>query len=191
MNLACPIDNKDDSIQKVSAVVASGQSIGTFSGPTSGTVTYDGKSGNVSGHSTLSGSSTSQLATLLSPPKEPAKPGGFGGLWVVLWIVPFFAASIIVNLSLLFTYVVSRDIADIVGAVLGTIVFVVAFIYLINFDKNKKAKDIVKYEKEKPKWDKAMSKWNRIYYCHKHDIVFDPESGESCSPSGLKNFLYQ
>jgi len=68
MILACPIDNKDDSIQKVSAVVASGRSTGTFSGPTGGTVSYDGKSGSVSGYSSLSGSSTSHLAQLLAHP---------------------------------------------------------------------------------------------------------------------------
>jgi hypothetical protein len=177
MNLACPIDNKDDSIQKVSAVVSSGQSTGTFSGPTGGIVSVDGKSGGVSGYTTLRGGSTSQLATLLAPPQEPAKPHGFGRWWFILWIVPYVAGGVAGATSN--------------SALLAFIVGFLILILLLWAQKVFKDNSTVNYANEKPQWDKAILKWNRLYYCHKHDIVFDPDNGKTCTPPSLKEFLYQ
>ena len=41
----CPVCGKNDTIYKVSGVVASGQASGTFSGPSGGVVNVDGKWG--------------------------------------------------------------------------------------------------------------------------------------------------
>ena len=109
MNLTCPIDNKDDSIQKVSAVVASGQSSGTFSGPTGGTVSYDGKTGSVSGYSSLSGSSISNLAQLLGHPREPNKPVGFGLAWLYLWAVGFVLGTALSILPVIVIFIISSS----------------------------------------------------------------------------------
>jgi hypothetical protein len=39
-------------------------------------------------------------------------------------------------------------------------------------------------------WDQAQEKWNRLYYCSRHDIVFDPDKpGESCQPRSLLSFI--
>ena len=199
MNLVCPIDNKDDAIQKVSAVVASGQSTGTFSGPTGGAVSYDGKLGSVSGYSSLSGSSTSNLAQLLSPPSKPNKPVGFGFAWLYLWIVVvtlgtvigFIPMMIVMGIGSLLGAGVENPFVMIFSIISQWVGIIIVLGWLIFKDRQKKAKNEVVYLKEKLIWERAMAKWNRLYYCHKHDIVFDPENGETHTPTSLKEFLYQ
>lgn len=71
MSAVCPVCGKDDAIQKVSSVVSSGQSSGTFSGPTGGVVHVGGKWGTVGGYTSLSGRSTTEVAQLLTPPAAP------------------------------------------------------------------------------------------------------------------------
>ena len=70
----CPICNKDDAIQKVSALVTGGRSSGTFSGPSGGSTYVGGEWVYVSGHATLSGSSETDLARLLASPPSPKQP---------------------------------------------------------------------------------------------------------------------
>lgn len=197
MNLACPIDNKDDTIQKVSAVVASGQSTGTFSGPTGGTVSYEGKVGSVTGHTTLSGNSTSQLAILLAPPKKPQEESYSCFLTLLAWFM------ILAGGGELYVYfanlLMSGRFSGILG--LGGIFDFVLFIIfgaivwggfkLLNARKAHMNKEKERVQQNKPIWETAMKKWDRLYYCHKHDIVFDPENGETCPSNSLKEFLYK
>jgi hypothetical protein len=40
-------------------------------------------------------------------------------------------------------------------------------------------------------WQKAMERWNELYYCHRDDCVFIPDEG-SCAPlSKMHDYLYQ
>jgi hypothetical protein len=52
-SIVCPVCGKNDAIQKVSGVVASGQASGTFSGPTGGVVNVDGKWGTTGSYTSL------------------------------------------------------------------------------------------------------------------------------------------
>lgn len=74
VSFVCPLCNKDDAIQKVSAVLLSGASSGSLSGPSNSYISVDGKSGSAFGYTRLSGSSSTDLAELLTPPKEPFMP---------------------------------------------------------------------------------------------------------------------
>ena len=87
-----------------------------------------------------------------------------------------------------FYFLASGSPVYIIGLIIGGWL---AFRYFKNKENKKKAVEEIRYLAEKPQWDNAMQKWNRLYYCHKHDIVFDSESGESSSPNSLKEFLYQ
>jgi hypothetical protein len=195
MNPTCPIDNKDDAIQKVSAVVASGQSSGTFSGPTGGIVSYDGKTGSVAGHTTLSGSSTSQLAFLLAPPPEPKEESYSCLLTILAWFM------IIAGGAELYVYVanflLSGEFHGVLGGIFGFILFIIFVVMVWGGLKILKARKVhINKEREKlqqniPIWESAMRKWDRLYYCHKHDIAFDPENGETCPSNSLKEFLYK
>ncbi len=59
------------------------------------------------------------------------------------------------------------------------------------YHKKSKEEGNLVYEKALPLWESAKAKWERLYFCHRHGIVFDPETGETCEPGGLMNFLYK
>ena len=84
MSIHCPICEKDDAIQKVSSIVLSGNTSGTYTGPTGGVVTVGGKTGYSGGFTTMRGSSSTHLAQLLEPPKEPSKPKSSGCIYIVV-----------------------------------------------------------------------------------------------------------
>ena len=181
--VVCPQCNKDDLIQKVSAVVASGISTGNFSGPMGGTAYIDGKSGGMSGYTHLSGQSITELAKVIAAPLEPIKPKGIGLLWLLLILAPFFVANIIHSLS--------GETLPALSAAGG----IVTFLYLLYwlYEKNKKKIDAAKlqYSVDKISWEKAFAIWNRLYYCHRNGIVFDPDTGKTCEPANIKNFIYE
>ncbi len=88
MPAICPVCGKDDAIQLVSAVVASGQATGTFSGPSGGVAYVGGKWGSVNGYTTLRGGTTSQLAQLLAPPPFAEETRR---LWMLVGGIPYLS----------------------------------------------------------------------------------------------------
>jgi hypothetical protein len=203
METVCPIDKKDDAIQRVSAILTSGISTGSFSGPSGGFISMDGKSGSVSGYTHLSGASMTELAKLLAPPpapKEPTESRRGVGLALscagVLGIGGFYCISI--PIAGLIGSNITSDTGQIIFLAWLCIYFVALGIFCfflyrrLNANaKNNLLKAQAKYAEDKPRWDQAIEKWNRLYYCHRHGIVFDPDDGTSCEPASLKEFLYK
>jgi len=63
------------------------------------------------------------------------------------------------------------------------VIIAVSIIYLIN-KNNKRVNSI-----EKPNWENFNKTWEQLYYCHKHGIVFDPETNKTCEPAQIKEFV--
>jgi hypothetical protein len=184
MSTNCPICNKDDAIQKLSVIVASGKSSGTFSGPSGGAAYVDGKLVPMGGYSTLSGSTISDLAKRLTPPSEPQKYKGLGcGLGSLIAIVTFLGLIAASGLGFLLFNVVGGFIFLFGG-------FVIYMLVLNALNKKSRKRDEAAYLFEKPRWDVAISRWNRSYFCHRDGIVFDPDTQETCQPDDLSGFLY-
>jgi hypothetical protein len=38
-------------------------------------------------------------------------------------------------------------------------------------------------------WDRAMANWNRLYYCTRDDVVFDPQTGKVVPEEALRDML--
>jgi hypothetical protein len=202
MDLLCPIDKKDDAIQKVSAVVAGGTSTGSFSGTTGGHINIDGNTGSIGGFNTLSGGISSNLANLLTPPAKPQMPKStnlliiFMAFWGLTFLIGLGGTGILVPLLFLRgdANITVKIVIGVIGIVLalasgiGLIVFM-RFLNRIDKDNHKNSQE--RYLVDKLKWQKAMEKWVCLYYCHKHGVVFDPESGEYCEASSLKELLYK
>lgn len=36
---------------------------------------------------------------------------------------------------------------------------------------------------------KMYERWSHLYYCFRDDIIFDPQTGETCQPESLREFL--
>jgi hypothetical protein len=172
----CPQCDNDDSIQRVSAVVAGGTSTGSFSGPT-GALTYsDGKVGTAGGYTTLSGSSSTNLAKLLALPKKPNADASQGG--VILGII-----LVLIALALILGGASMRD-GDCI--IVSGIVILIIGISMIGSNINN-IQEINSFKK--PNWEIFKKKWEQLYYCHKHGIIIDPESGKTCEPAQIKEFV--
>ena len=213
MPTICPICNKEDAIQKVSIVVASGTSSGSFSGPTGGVTYSDGKWGSVSGYQSSYGTLTSNLALALRPPQAPNKPSGFGFMWVLIILALIgsgvcvynllfgIAMSIIFGLSQAGNYGNSNQLSPgslvgvtVSGLFVTTLVFgglIFVLIKLIRADANKKNKKMPQYTAEKIAWDKAIKTWNRMFFCFRDGVVFDPTTNETCNVEKIQQFLYK
>lgn len=203
MNNICPVCQKDDVIQRVQVAVQAGQSSGAFSGPSGGVTYSNGRSGTFTGYSSLSGSTSTDLARLLAPPPEPRKTGlGFifwfsaivTGLWfavtlpnMLISLVGLFQGLLNGNANNIFLAFVWGGI-PFIGCVLPLSVMTT----LIFISQNRKRIQAdIRYASEKPAWDRAMQKWFRLYFCFRDGIVFDPENSKTCEPSQLREFLFR
>lgn len=189
MDIVCPIDKKDDSIQKISALVAGGTAKGSFSGPTGGVVNVDGKWGYSGGYTTLTGGTTTDLAKKLSPPDKP-KFEGLGCLWIPI-IYPG-AILILVGPSILavningvqYTPSTYPYLLVVFTGIFGIILCFSYIRYFKNIDKRKKEE----INNKTQNWDNAFEKWNKLYYCYKHDIVFDPTNDETINSEKINEY---
>jgi hypothetical protein len=199
--VTCPQCHKDDSIQKVSAAVESGRSSGSYSGPSGGYVNVAGKSGAAIGYTQLSGSSITELASLLMPPSQPRLRGGFKITWffIYVWLISNCAAFGLLGTILLSSVFPGPSPTNrlllvagvIVEIVLGVVIAARVLGFFSRQDQKRKVAGQARYAQELPAWEDAMRKWNRLYYCHRDGIVFDPEDGTSAVPRELGKMLYK
>lgn len=122
------------------------------------------------------------LSKKLSPPQKP-KPayitGGMIIVTIVVWIVVACTILPIFNGN-------SQSTTCIVG--LGWILYLGLLIWW--FLSHKKSEDN-RVEKLMPDWSRAMERWNRLYYCSRDDLVFDPSDGSSAPASQMDQLIHR
>ena len=191
MAIVCPVCKRDDAIQKVSTLVASGQSWSTSSGATFGNYSSDDKDGNFSSFNSSFGSSSTKLAGMLQAPVKPLKnsplkfwewgclgiSGCVGGLGIIVPTV---------------TIILGEGIKS--GDILGALVIVglagTALMYFLRKHNERKSKTDQDNQTKNEKWNIAMRRWNSLYFCHRHGLVFDPSNGRHFDPTKLNEYLY-
>lgn len=192
--IVCPQCNKDDAIQKISAIVDAGKSNGSYSGSSTSQVSIDGKSGASYGYSFLSGSSMTELTKLLIPPTPYKYEDVSIGSFLLFILIGFFTLSLIIwALLAIFFNLIQNIYGAIIFVVieLGSLYVVFLLIRSIRSTKELEQENKIKYQDEEAKWKSALQRWNRLYYCHRNGIVFDPETNETCEPANIKTFIYQ
>jgi hypothetical protein len=178
--IVCPQCENDSSIQRVSAVVAGGTSTGSFSGP-SGALTYsDGKIGTAGGYTHLSIGSTTNLANMLKLPPKPRTKS-------VALISIMFCLLLLVWWYVCWGLAVGADITFSESCFYPVALIMVIVAVSIIYSINKNNKSINSYGKAN--WDIFKKRWEQLYYCHKHGIVFDPETNKICEPAQIKEFV--
>jgi len=180
--IICPICQRDDSVQKITAAVSSGTMTGSFSGPTS-TFTSDGNSFKPGfGFTTVSGSARSDLAKLLSPPPKPKERRynqgcGAATLWFVVLLGGFILIAVVLG----------EVLGEMGGIFVGALIICgIGIVYAVqerDYRKNELPELMRAYRK-------GMKRWERAYYCYRDDIVFDPNDGKTCSPDSLITDFY-
>lgn len=177
----CPRCNKNDMIQKISAIRREGISTGSFTGPSGGISYAGGKFGTVAGVTTLSDTSITQLAALFQPPEKPVmgSPNSKSiGTIVVIIIVLGIFITVCSFSPLIFGN------SQTAGFIIGVVMFAFGVILAIVHGKNETSPETkASYDAEYEKWEHRMSIYERIYYCKRDDICFDPQSGRVAKPS--------
>ena len=177
MSVVCPVCAKDESMQKVSGLVLSGQSSGTFTG---------------AGYAVFDGTVTQNIVRILSAPDEPKEPSRsditaawifmvLGLMWFALFAILLIGRIVEGEKPPINDYVLTLGIGGI-GPLMG-------LLSLYGSNSRYEAKRS-KYEAEKPVWDATMERWRRLYYCFRDDIVFDPDTGEFSQPSDVRRLLF-
>jgi len=170
-NIYCPLYKHIDSIAKVSAVYASGVSVGRYSGTAVSLITPFSSNESSSIAVTpvsMGGINISELSRRLAPPPEPMYPSNF---WFIIFLI-------LACLSLLFIWLL---------VTLPSIILFGALATWQGIRNNNKAKECKEYQ---PIYEKAIMNWNKLYYCFRDDVVFNPETNKYASPEDIYNLIY-
>jgi hypothetical protein len=178
MDRSCPVCGKDDASQKVSALFSGGvQSVGleTFS-------------------QSARGVTISRQAMRMAPPAKPKEPSGLHWL---LWIVGLILGVVFLGgvLAIAGMSLTSGGDAGILGGFLygsacgyplGFVLTIAGLVVLHGaLIKGSRAR----FSREMPPWQAKMERWERLYYCSRDDVVFDPTDGKSVMPEDLQSLL--
>ena len=158
----CPHCQREDRVQKVSALVASGTTTGTAYGWTvgrAGRSRFHGNTVEWSRQQTV-------LATLLAPPRQP-RLGAEAAAVVALvllsgWFLCVFsqAAVVVEEANWVFFMVWA--------------VFVALPVMLFVLHIRSMRRQMVERHRARQEWQQKMQRWEALYYCHRCDGVFLP-----------------
>ena len=73
--------------------------------------------------------------------------------------------------------------------VLLTLICIVAALILSYLAFTKVVHGDMEAQKRYTSWDQVMQNWNRLRYCARDDVVFDPQTGKTLSTEALSSLL--
>lgn len=173
----CPKCNNNSHTQKVSSIYAAGTSTGIGFTEGSGTSnhyqTFDGKRIGTS-HSSNSSSSfsinQSHLAKFFDPPSQP-KSGESEAPLIIIAVL-----ALLLTCYLGFTIRTPSNLSDFASVLIVCGAWIIISILLTVIwsilTSSKRSQQNEEFQQEKQEYKKARYVWDRLYYCHKHDIVF-------------------
>jgi len=166
MDVVCPQDSHREEVHIISSIV---------------------REGTVADHTGVV--RQTELARQLSMPPPPEEPlqhrvGCFGYFQILLWGI--------LSVYLIERLVDSGSWGALIASVILLALAVFAEILIFSRRRSKEKSESEEYAKKKQAWDDANAKWELLYYCHRHGIVFDPANlKEFCDPSSLERFICQ
>lgn len=206
--IKCPDCGKDDQIRKVSSIYSDGRTDTVLTGVSrnvSVAVPTNSKStsyvGVGSSNTTLTGVSQSGLSAKLAPPREPEKKG-MGCWWLVLLgggVLGFLApiqtkrksqmgiAFVVIVIFLPIVIIQNYDSPLMTIIAFGACLAYYVIYFLALTEETPRIES--EYRKEMQIWNSKISRWDRLYYCYRNDIVFDPDTGKSASAEQLSSLL--
>ena len=209
----CPKCNRNDKVRKVSAIVRS--EIHQLSGTTTQTNDYRDQDGRwYSSTSTVpfNGTQASVLAQLLSPPQKP-EPKSFSRFLTIFGGLMILGDTLIIGLGFVAGFMgffmgltngssaQGPAISLLIGIVTGGVLFIPTLVIGVTgllmawavfaSKKNHDKRERIRVARELPAWQKAMSKWEKLYYCERDDTVFDMQSHSYVSPGQTIDFCFE
>jgi hypothetical protein len=193
----CPICN--DIGYKVSAIYASGTSeTHSYGSAITYTTPFSSKESSSISFTPIhmNSYSISGIAKKVVPPNSPKKPSRVGfTVFLILTVLTTLAGGIV---ALSFGYLGIFISGLLWGGLLGAIItfipffiFIILFLVLTIVFSVRIKSGVKKYNDDLPLWDKAMGVWDKLYYCPKHDIVFNPETDEYAPVDLIHTLVYR
>jgi len=202
---SCPSCDSNNRVEKVTSILKSQTSQTQGQMPVESVYTdSEGKVRSSTDYRNYSSSQASSLAQELAPPPKPTGNSygfclgyfifqmlgiGFIGLIFILGGIMFLFSSIFTPQA----DAASRGVGIfisllLIGAPIGGWLL---FFYGYRYFKNKKAEEQKRIdETEGVAWQKAMQRWDKLYYCYRCDCVFI--QGEESVPSReMRAYIYQ
>lgn len=75
------------------------------------------------------------------------------------------------------------------GLVVLTLICIITALTLSYLAFTKVVRGDQEAQKHYPEWDRAMENWNRLLYCSRDNVVFDPQTGQVVSEQALASLL--
>jgi hypothetical protein len=197
-SMSCPICNNSLTSYKVSAIYSNGVSTTSLSGSSVSFITPLSSKGSSSVAYTpinLTGINISELSDKLSP---PLKPGSYstGSCLMVFLIILAIQVGMSFLGAAIWMIAIPASAHNRFTAIFVILAMAVALggFFIIRAIRNgirgigKQAESNKRnYENSLKEWQYKCTQWDNLYYCFKHDIIFDPSSGEYTSAVNLDN----
>ena len=142
----------------------------------------------------MQGLMVSKLATRLAPPQEPQKPSGLSCL---VWGLAIGAIALLLLIGigatlfagLMETVVESSGLTTSL-ILLGTCGISMALLVGLVFAHTSMLKKNTSiYENRLASYQTAKAAWEKLYYCSRDDIVYNPEGGEVVEPEDISTLF--
>jgi hypothetical protein len=152
--IVCPICKHADRLEKVSTIVLKDTQESTGTSRVWVTGEKTGYWVTVPTHFIR----ISGLAQALFPPLEPTKKNLSGLVYLIFLF--------------LFISTIPLSCTNDAYTIFPILVIVFFFLALVTHNNN----EVSRVKKEKPGWEKAITAWDKLYYCYRDDIAFDNET---------------
>ncbi|MCK6630136.1 MAG: hypothetical protein L6R45_33795 [Anaerolineae bacterium] len=215
--IVCPICKRDDRVQKVTSIItAQSREISGGSHHTRKYVDKKGKLQSEDYYVPYKSESSSLLAQSLNHP--PPKPGAgcndtlgliLGGGMLIVGLPCLFCALLSGvfggaqffsstpqevspgNLDPVFVSSLVNGGLTVIQGLFGIGLIIAGIVVYRKLNQSHRER-LARYNNiELPKWEKAMERWEKLYYCYRNDCVFLAGEQESVPISEMNQLLYQ
>ncbi len=191
----CPLCQRNDRSEKVSAILKS--STGQSEAVVQQQQAYRDNKGQTHIRTVnvpVKSVQTSELARRLTPPSRPTAQSKKGYSIILLVIAILF---IIIGIIGFINSIGSKSSSAVVGVLfcglLPSIMAIGLFFLWRSLQRKEKEKSIQQQSdinKGYQKWQQAISRWEKLYYCGRDDIIFIPGEKTSAAVADIHNYIY-
>jgi len=202
--ISCPICEKDDMVQKVTAIVQgetnSTSGYSSSSGYSSISGDHISASGYSSGYTRMSATQSSRLAQQLHAPMRPSAPEKPDVQRSIFDLTGIFVLAVVITVVLVYMFM--RDMYNYflfwgrccVTFLLSGIGLMIVTTPSLNRKRAEAEKryedDIDLYNRLTDIWRQEMINWNKLYYCRRDDVVYNPsDSAQPVEPARMRDIL--
>ncbi len=171
MEIICPIDKTNECIQRISILVSSTTNEGFSLGSNVGGFGTNNNRGLFTSLFSGFSKNTSNLARKLAPPPRPIKPGFPEKFYIGLaLLLPFIGFDIYIFLS------AQSDKQSIPPGIIMIMILCTWPIFAIANGISVYKKNKIQYIELQNEWKQMIENWNKLYFCNKHGIIFNPSN---------------